>query len=240
MKNVAIKNFCHRSELAHHENTVIGLSRMYPRYGAEKCREWLERYSSAMSYGKMSYEETQVVFMQWATEFIAMDEPGKRWDMLHISQAYAREWVEKYDTSCGRGGRRFELEMCIETGTYRTRWGNEQECDSCSVQLYGYDNVTIEVKSNAGDAMNIIAKEPDVVVYRLKGASHQWGPDLEARITTGKHFIEVLQACNGLNYSTGKAMIQANMKAVWQAIEKLPLWKGVEHVYTIEELEGGH
>lgn len=241
----AIRGFATPKNFNDCKAVVDRLNERYPRDGYGVTVASLERFADTLpSYkGKkntVEKEEVETLFLQWASAELAYREPGKRGELLRYSQDVAERWAVKFDRSNGWGGRLFELDIARETGIYRARWGDEGETDSALVKMEGFTStVTVEVKTNAGDAMNIIAKNPDVVIYRLAGASHQWGYDLEPRITTGKHFIAALTAVNGLNYSTGKAMIQANMKGVWEVVNALPKWKGVDYTYTIKELEGG-
>lgn len=224
---------------------VDRLDEEFPRLKSTAVIDAVETYADSLpAWGDLSKAEVGIVFCQWALATLAYRKPGKRWAVLEVAQDYAEQWVSTYDRSCGGRGRLFELEKARETHRYRARWGTEGERDSARVQVVNpatgktYSTVSVEVKTNCGNCKNIVDNVPEVVIYRLDGASHQWGHALEPRVTTGRHFIEVMESAKGFNASKEGLTIQANKKSVWLAVESLPLWQGVDFIYTIEYLEG--
>lgn len=240
-----IRGFCAPRTMNACKAFVDSLDGEFPRLKSTAVIDAVENFADTLpAWGDLSKAEAGVVFCQWAFATLAYRKPGKRWAVLEVAQDYAEQWATTYDRSCGGRGRLFELDKARETRRYRARWGAEGERDSARVQVINpatgkvYTTVSVEVKTNCGNCRNIVDNIPDVVIYRLDGASRQWGAPLEARVTTGKHFIEVMESAKGFNASKEGLTIQAHKKSVWLAVESLPLWQGVDFIYTMEYLEG--
>lgn len=241
-----IRAFCSTAELDHLDGIIIPrLSADYRHDGHDKTACKVQKLVAQIpTFGTLSRAEQNTLASQYIWQGIAYSVKG-RWNAIEQAQNYAEMWAVRFDRSTGREGRLFELDMARVTHRYRACWGDTGSRDSARVKLLNpatgkaFATISVEVKTNAGNALNIRTDVPDVVIYRLQGASKQWGEDLPIKIVTGERFVRELEGVNGFNNSKPRTPIQANMKKVWQVVASWPDWVGVEHAYTMEELNGG-